>query len=314
MRAFVLALALATPALAAKPVARPLRGSLDALVVTDDSTGVLVRFLSVSRAQAQAGLDAIAPPGGWRVGFLKTPQSSIAAIYLTAGEVTVARLRELAAACSQLKGAVAAYAFLHPAARNQDLEAEAVWTYEAGQLKKEQRLAWRDNEAWGQWARKRLQRAELDARKWPGWPLSELAVSLGIPGRDFLERPMALLELAAAGFPRDVGQNLVLTTVYVPEATLLEIRQLAETQHASESKVVQDTFATEKLSLPVDAASRAPWDDADKASMRELPLFLTRDVFNAVDTRAVEEVKTFSKVVEHAWRQAHPFVAPKKSR
>lgn len=37
--------------------------------------------------------------------------------------------------------------------------------------------------------RKRISTAELEKKKWPAWPLSELAISLALPGRDFLERP-----------------------------------------------------------------------------------------------------------------------------
>ncbi|MBS1153075.1 MAG: hypothetical protein H6Q89_4773, partial [Myxococcaceae bacterium] len=59
-RAALPLLLLTLPALAARPVARPVRGSLDERAVTQDSVGVLVRFLGVSKPQAQAGLDAVA--------------------------------------------------------------------------------------------------------------------------------------------------------------------------------------------------------------------------------------------------------------
>ena len=327
MRLLAAVLVLALPSFAAKPVARAVRGSLDGLVVTSDSTGVVVRFLNVSKAEAQQGLDAVAKQlklsGGLRIGFVKTQQSSLAALYFTGpGPLTVARLKDLAAACSQLKGATAAYAFVHPGPRNDELEDEAVWTFERGQLSKEQRISFRDDAAWVEWARKRLTAAELDAKKWPGWPLSALAVSLGLPGRDCLERPQAILELATSGFPRDVGENLVLTVVYLPEATLLEIRQLAETRATSPSKLVQDALSSvdkeEKLGAQVPTSGRAPWDEemphADKSPPRPLELFLTREIFNKLDARAADETASFSKLVEYAWRQANPFVEPKKTR
>ena len=52
----------------------------------------------------------------------------------------------------------------------------------------------------------------------------------------------------------------------------------------------------------------------DKSPPRELQLFLSRDIFDKLDARAEGESVSLSKLVEYAWRQAHPFVAPKKSR
>lgn len=309
--------------LAARPVGTPVRGSLDALSVTHDSSGVLVRFLGVPKATAQEGLDGVARTWpGLRVGFVKTQASSVAAVYVTSGRLTVSGLKDVAAACSRLKGAQSAYAFLHPGPRNHELEAEAVWEYQGGALTKEKRIAWRDDETWMAWVRKRATTAELEAKKWPRWPLSELAVTLGLPGRDFLVRPLGVLELAADGFPRDVGENLVRVTVTLPDATLLEIRQLSETTGSSPSRVVHDaldrTDREQKLGAQVEAGARAPWEDegphADKSPPREVALFFTRALFDKLDAQAGGEAVSFSKVVEYAWRQAHPFVDPKKRK
>lgn len=315
--------AIAAVTMSARPVATPVRGSLDATTVTDDATGVLVRFLGVSKAKAQEGLDAVAAKvPGLRIGFVKTQASSVAAVYLSAGTVTVQRLKDLAAECSKLEGAKNAAAFLYPGPRNHALEVEAYWEYERGTLTKEKRLAWRDDETYLSWVRKRATTAELEAKKWPAWPLSELAVGLGIPGRDFLERPFAVLELAADGYPRDVGENLVHVRVVLPDATLLEIRQCAETRGASWSKVVQDalerTDEEQKLGAEVPVAGRAPWDEegvhAAKSPPREVSLFLTRALVDKLDAQAGDASISFSKAVENSWRQANPYVDPKKPR
>lgn len=317
------ALPLALLLLAARPVAKPVRGSLDALQVKDDGAGVLVRFLGVSKSKAQEGLDRVAQSNpGLRIGFVRTQASSIAALYATQGSVTLQRLKDLAAACSRLDGATSAYVFLHPGPRNHELEAESYWEYVGGALKRENRIAWRDDETWMSWVRKRTTTAELEAKKWPGWPLSDLAVQLGIPGRDFLVRPQAMLELAEAPWPRDVGPNLVLTVVSLPDATVLEMRQLSETRNVSVSKVVHDALAKtdeeQKLGVQIESAGRAPWEDdgphADKSPPREIELFLTRALFDKLDAQAEAESSSFSKMVERAWRQAHPFVDPKKKR
>ncbi len=306
--------------LGARPVAAPLRGSLEQRVVTEDAVGVLVRFLGVTKSEAQDGLDAVvkaqAGSGELQIGFVKTQASSLAVLYFVGQkQVTLARLRTLAAACSQIKGAKSAYLFLHPGPRNPELETEAVWTFEAGKPVVEKRIAFRDDDSYMQWVRRKISRSELDEKMWPTWPLSELSLALGLPGRDFLERPFGMLDLATYGFPRDVGENLVLVQVYLPDPTLLEIRQLAEKQSASPSKVVQDALMSvdkeQKLGAQVPTSGRAPWDEAmpqsEKLTPRAFELFLTRDLFNKLDARASDETVSLSKLVEYAWRQAHPF-------
>ena len=162
----------------------------------------------------------------------------------------------------------------------------------------------------------------LEAKKWPSWPLAELAITVGVPGRDFLERPSGLLDLARDGFPRDVGENLVLVRVQLPDATLLEIRQLAEKQQASTSKEIQAALdaavAEQALGLQVPISQRAPWDlempQAEKAPLRPLDLFITRDIFDQLSALAEKDNVSLSVLVELAWRQAHPFIDPRKAR
>ncbi len=294
--------------------------------VSKDAVGVLVRFLGISKTDAQARLDAVAEQqqlsGALRIGFLKTQASSLAIVYVVGpGALTLSRLKGLAAACSAIAGATAAYAYFYPGLRNSALEAEGYWHYEAGRLVTEKQLAFRDDRFFVQWTQKQISRAELSGKKWPHWPLSELTRALGLPGRDFLERPLGLLEVAASGFPRDVGENLVLSEVHLPVATLFEIRQSAERENASLSKVVQDALvaaeADEKfgaqLSVSGGAESEEPSHDFEKG-WRPLELFLTRPWFNKLDGRSEGSQSNLSMQIEAAWRQAHPLDVPKKTR
>ena len=200
-------------------------------------------------------------------------------------------------------------------ATNDALEVEAWWRFEAGVAVTEKRLAFRDDDGWVQWNRRRLTPQQLELKKWPSWPLSELAIALGLPGRDFLQRPLGLLDLSSWEFPSDVGANLKLAFVSLPDATALEIRQQAETTRASTSKVVEDAIvAAETASVlgePAPQADRAPWDEdmpaAAKTSSRELPLFLTHQTWDRIEAKADSESLSDARVVEYAWRREHPF-------
>jgi|GEM_PF-2841444 len=316
---------LCLPALAAKPVAHTERGSLDGRVVSMDSFGVVVRFLGVSKAEAQTGLDAVAKKhprlAPLSIGFIRTQASSLAAIsLLDVKPHTVAELKALAADCAQLKGVAAGYVYLYPGPNDETLETEAVWTYENGKAPREQRLAFRDDPTYVEWLRRRATTAELEAKKWPSWPLSQLVIATGLPGRHALEVPFELGDLAVDGFPRDVGENLVRVRLYLPDATLLEIRQQAEKLKVSPSKVVHDALsaaeAEQKLGAEVPTSGRAPWDEAmpqaDKVVLKPLALFFTRAIYDVLDARTEGETVTLLKLVEDAWRHAHPHQSEKK--
>lgn len=320
-------LLLCLPALAGKPVAKPVRGGLDERVVTKDVAGVLVQFDGATKTDAEGELDAAAKKlklvGGLRVGFFKTDKATLAAVYVVApGTVTVKGLKEVAAECSRMAHAKAAWAFLHPGATDTELEVEGWWRFEAGQPVAQKRLAFRDDDSWVQWNRRRLSDADFQLKKWPGWPLSELAIALGLPGRDFLERTLALLDLSTWDFPRDVGANQVIERVYLPAATLLELRQHSETTHASVSKLVEDAIIAAdgagELGVAPQAADRAPWDDempeSTKSPPRELALFLTQEVWGRVDAKMQALSVSESKLVEYAWRREHPWSAKKKAK
>jgi hypothetical protein len=293
-------------------------------VVTDDSAGVLLHFRELGRAEAQAKLDALAGQQGLegqlRVGFVRTKLATLAALYLGGREpVTVKRLQQLALAASRLDGVAAAYAFLHPGPRNDQLELEAWWGYARGAPTGERRLAFRDDDGWVQWARRRLSFGELELRKWPLWPLSALAVTLGLPGRVFLERPRGMLDLATWPAPTDVGENLVLNLAFLPNRTVLEMRQLAEKSRASLSKVVQDALisseAEANLGVSPAESLRAPWDlempEAEKAQYQEVQLYFAREVMNRLDAKIDEDAVNLSRLVDFAWRRAHPYVEKK---
>ena len=323
----LLLLVFALPALAARPVARPVRGGLDDRIVTHDAVGVLVQFDAVTKADAEHALDGLATQrslaGELKVGFFKTSQATLAAVYvIRAGSLTIKRLKELAAACSRMQGAKAAWVFVHPGPSDDEFEVEGWWRFEAGQSVAEKRLAFRDNDSWVQWNRHRLSDQQLELRKWPGWPLSELAVSLALPGRDFLERPQGLLDLSTWEFPRDVGTHQVLTVIYLPDATVLEIRQQAEATKASPSKVLQDALVgadgSKELGVPPATADFAPWDEdlptGEKSPLRELPLFLTQEVWSRLQEKADAESLSNSRVVAYAWRHEHPFLIKQKQK
>ena len=53
---------------------------------------------------------------------------------------------------------------------------------------------------------------------------------------------------------------------------------------------------------------------ADRPVARELPLFLTREVWGLVETKADAQSQSHSKIVEYAWRDAHPYGDPKKKK
>jgi hypothetical protein len=323
---FVLAVLLAGAALAARPMGKPVRGGLDDKAVTADSVGVLVRFEAGTKAEAQAGLDAIAKAqrleGGLRVGFFKTQIAPLAVIYLSRAPVLLKHVKQVAEACSRMAGVKAAFVFLHPGPSNDELEVEGWWRYEAGALVAEKRLAFRDDDAWVQWTRRRLSEDELAMKQWQSWPLSELALSLGLPGRDFLERPRALLDLATLEVPHDLGSNQLLLWIYLPEATVLEIRQLAEASKQSASRLVETAVITadaaKQLGELAPMGDRAPWDaempGESKAAPRELAVFMTREVWTKVEAATASETLNASKVIEYAWRQSHPYKPKPKSK
>lgn len=316
---------LCLPALAAKPVARIERGGLDGRVVSKDAFGVIVRFLNVSKADAQRQLDEAAAKhprlAPLSIGFIKTQASSLAAIsMLNLRPTTVGELKALAADCAQLKGVAASYVFLYPGSNDETLETEAVWTFEPGKPVREQRFAFRDDPTYVEWVRRRASTAQLEAKKWQTWPLSQLVVATGLPGRQVLEVPFELNDLALSNFPRDVGENLVRVQLYLPDATLLEIRQEGEKRKCSTSKVVQDALTVaeteQKLGAEVPTSGRAPWDEAgaqaDKAVLKPFDIYLTRPLYDVLDARSEDDTVTLLKLVEDAWRHAHPFASAKK--
>ena len=220
-----------------------------------------------------------------------------------------------------MPGAKSASAFVHPWPGAEPLDFEAWWRFEGGGETAQRRLAFRENEDWALLLRRKISAAQLAEKKWPSWPLSELCVALGLPGRDFVERPQALLDLASWEFPRDVGANQVLTVAYLPDATVLEIRQLAEASKASASRMVEDavlaTDKASKLGESPDAAELAPWDEeapgVTRAPLRELPLFFSRAVWERLEVKTGDDAVSESHLIETAWRIQHPYSSKRKS-
>ncbi len=311
---------LALPALAARPVARPLKVPLEKWDMQRDSFGVVLTFPSAqTKAAAQQVVEALAHGGGFKPGqmqavFLKTAKVRAVALLVTRPGFTVGKGLELARDASAENGVNDAYAFFHPGPTDEDVELEAVWHYRLGELEQASQQNFREATEYVAWVRRRGSEQALE-RAAQAWPLAHLAAELGIPGRDAFTHPWALLDWAEGGWPDDVGDDLVRLALQVPGALAMEIRQQAELSKASPSKLVRDALvaaSTEsRLGEAPAADALAPYDEggkqASKATPRELVLFLDRDTFWTVQAAAESRSLTYGKLVEYSWRRAHPF-------
>jgi hypothetical protein len=320
------AVLLCLTSLVAFAVARPMKVPLEKWGVERDSFGVVLTFApGTTRATAQQVVDALAHGGGFKAGqlqavFFHTPQARAVGVLFSRPGFTVGKGLELARDASAENGVRDAYAFFHPGPTDEDVELEAWWRYQLGELKETRQQNFRDSTEYVTWVRRHgseqaLARAEL------AWPLTKLAHALGIPGRDALVQPWALLDWAEGGWPNDVGDDLVRLSVEVPGEMAMEMRQQAELGHVSPSKLVRDALNAAStdghLGDPPSSDVLAPYDEGAKPSAkgksapREQVVFLDRDTFFAVQTAAESASESFGKLVEYAWRRAHPFKAPR---
>jgi hypothetical protein len=311
---------LSMPALAAHPVAKPLKGPLEKWDVQRDSTGVVLTFdAGAKKDAAHQLLDSLARGQGFQAGqlqaaFLKTPKSRAVALLIAKPGFTVGKLLELARDASAESGVTGAWAFFCPGPTDEDVELEAYWHYQNGDLADSSRQNFRDSTEYMAWVRRRgseqaLSRAQLS------WPLSKLAKELGVPGRDAFVRPWGLMDWAQSGWPEDAGDDLVRVPVQVPDAMSMEIRQAAELSKASPSKLIHDALAatvTEgKLGEAPATETLAPYDeggtDAAKVRSKELVLYVDRDTYWSVQSAAESKSESFGRLVQYAWRRLHPF-------
>lgn len=319
MRFAVLCL-VAVPALAAHPVARPMKGPLEKLDVQRDSTGVVLTFgADAKKEQTHQLLDALSTTHGFQAGqlqaaFLKTPKVRAVALLVAKPGFTIGKLLELARDASLENSVTGAWAFFHPGPTDEDVELEQYWHYEHGELADSAKQNFRDSAEYLTWVRRRgseqaLERAEQE------WPLAKLAKTLGVPGRDAFVRPWGLMDWAQTGWPTDAGDDLVRMPVQLPDAMSMEIRQAAELSKASPSKLIRDALAADstagKLGESPAKDSLAPYDEggADSAKVRskELVLYVDRDTYWNVQSAAESKSESFGKLVQYAWRRLHPF-------
>ncbi len=307
-------------ALAAKPVARQYKGPLDGLDVREQSTGVLARFSAPDRAAAERTLSTLSSAMGLddviRVSFIRTATGPLAAIELDVAEhkLFFGRYTELARRLSAADGVETTWAFIAPGARDDTLEQEAVYQFERGAPAGEQRALYRDDPAYLVYVRKRSSAAAWHKARWPGYPLSNLAKQAGLPGRSCLDLPWQLQALAAQAWPTDAGENLVFTQVDLPGGMASEIQQAALKEQRSASGLVAQALESARLAKELgDRPSHdryASYDegqpDADKHARRSLTLYLPEPELDAAEDAGGAEALSLSRVVQYAWRRAHP--------
>jgi hypothetical protein len=320
MRVVLLVLLLGLPALAAHPVAKPLKGPLEKWDTQRDSTGVVLTFAPTAKKEStQQLLDSLArgqgfQPGQLQAAFLKTPKVRAVALLVARPGFTIGKLFELAKDASKEDGVDAAWAFFHPGPTDEDIELEGYWRYEKGELTEEKRQNFRDVTEYMAWVRRRGSEQAL-ARAEQTWPLAKLAEALGVPGRDAFVRPWGLMDWAQSGWPTDAGDDLVRLPVQIPDAMSMEIRQQAELSKASPSKLIHDALNAASTDGRLGEAPAADWlapydeggKDAAKVRSKELVLYVDRDTYWTVQAAAESRSESFGKVVQYAWRRLHPF-------
>ncbi|MBK7863545.1 MAG: hypothetical protein IPJ65_34065 [Archangiaceae bacterium] len=306
--------------LAAKPVARPYQGPLDAIDVKDQSAGVLTRFLTADRGTAEATLTDVSRALGLthtlRVSFIRTGAGPLAAAVIE-GEpqrLPFSRYTELARRLSAQPGVLESWAFVSPGPRDDSLEGEAWFRFEHGEPAGAQRAQYRDDARYVEHLRKKTPLSNFHAARWPDYPLSKLAQTLQLPGRSCLDLPWQLQTLASLRWPIDAGDNLGLAWVDLPGGVATEIQQLALKEQRSPSSVVAEALtasrAQKKLAAAPDHTIQAPYDegqpDAEKLARRSMTLFLPSELIEAAEDSGGAEAVSLSRVVQYAWRRAHP--------
>lgn len=299
--------------LSAKPVGKAYRGPLDGVDVTHQSAGLIARFEGVDRPAAEAALEAVGLKQNARVAFIRTAYGTLAAVTLDAAPVKLGRFTDLALKLSKAPGVAETWAFVAPGARDDSLEGEAWFRFEAGQAKDSARLQYRDEEKYLALVRRGISATEFRAARWPTYPLSVLAKTLKLPGRACLDQPSQLQTVATVRWPDDAGENLSATSLELTGGMAAEIQQLALTQQRSASSVIAEALSLAreagKLGRRPETAV-ASFDEgqpqADKAGRRTLLVYLPLDEVDAAQDAGGAEALSVSRVVQYAWRRAHP--------
>ncbi|MBL8950675.1 MAG: hypothetical protein JNK82_07860 [Myxococcaceae bacterium] len=315
--AFAAALALS---LAAKPVAKTYQGPLDGVDVREQSAGVLAHFGHPDRAGAEATLTALSRELELsdliRVSFIRTSLGALAAIELDAPEtrLTFGRITELARRLSAAHGVTSTWAFIAPGPRDASLEQEAFYRFERGAPAGHERFIYREDPQYIAHLRRQSSDTTWHKARWPTYPLSRLAQAVGLPGRGCLQDRWQLQVIAALRWPDDVGENLAYAQVDLPGGMAAEIQQAALKEKVSVSKLVTQAIeaAREKNELGDRPGHErhASYDegqpDAEKHARRTLTLFLPEASLDAAEDAGGAEALSISRVVQYAWRRAHP--------
>lgn len=314
-----LALALAL-SFAAKPVAPKYKGPLDSLDTRVQSAGVLARFTAADRAAAEATLGSLSRAMGLddqiRVSFIRTPLGAIAAIelYAEGRALPFGRYTELARRLSAADGVESTWAFIAPGPRDEALEQEATYQFARGAPAGESRKLYRDDAEYVAYVRRGTSASAWHKSRWPAYPLSKLAAQVGLPGRGCLESTWQLQTLAAQQWPEDAGENLSLTQVDLPGGMAAEIQQAALKDKVSTSSLVAKALESARLGKELGdmpgheryASYDEGQPEADKHARRSLTLFLPEVELDAAEDAGGAEALSLSRVVQYAWRRAHP--------
>lgn len=313
-------------ALGARPVAKPWQGPLDSVDVKAQSAGVLARFEAADRAAAEAALTEVTRALGLadavRVSFIRTDAGPLAAVVIEASAPKLAfgRYTELARRLSLQAPVAEAWAFVAPGPRDDLLEQEAWFRFERGEPSGSARAQYREDATYLEHVRRKTPVSKFHAARWPDYPLSELAQRLSLPGRACLDATWQLQTLASLRWPIDAGENLGLAWVDLPGGVATEIQQLALKEKRSPSSVVAQTLKAAReaktLALAPAPETHASYDegqpDSEKQARRSMTLFLPSELLDAAEDSGGAEAISLSRVVQYAWRRAHP--VPSTSR
>lgn len=305
--------------LAAKPIAREYKGPLDAVDVSQQSAGTLVRFDSTDRAGAEAAITRVARAvkvtDALTVAFIRTDAGALAALQVQGdGRLPFDRFTELARRLSAEPGVAAAWAYLAPGPRDDSLEQEAVYRFERGAAVDEARLQYRADPVYLEHVRRKTSATAFHQARWPSYPLSRLALELKLPGRACLDEPWQLHTLATLRWPIDAGENLSVAWVDLPGGIATEIQQHALKEKRSPSSVVLEALVearkAKQLAKQPEHELFAKYDegqpDSEKHARRSVTLFLPEAELDAAEDSGAAEAISLSRTVQYAWRRAHP--------
>ncbi len=244
---------------------------------------------------------------------MRTTEGTFAAVIIETDSLRFGRCTELARLQSKKDGVSETWAFVTPGPRDQALEGEATFAFVHGEPGVSQRLQYRDDPKYLELVRRKIPASTWRLARWPDYPISALALKLGLPGRSILDFPWELPTVATTPAPNDAGENLVLTFVELPGGMTTEIQQLALKQNVSVSKIVTDALKKEREAGTLATAPSvraAPYDegqpDAEKHARRELTLYLPAEEQEHAQDAGDGKSMSLSRVVQAAWRQAHP--------